>query len=137
MTGGHRAPAPRPASVPGDAGSATVFAALGMLALLTFAVLCVQVGGAVVARHRAQAAADLAALAAAGALVDGSGACASAHTVAERNGARVSACTVEGRTVLVHATAPLPLRGLPGPGEAEAVARGGWSVDRPPGKGAR
>ncbi|WP_182347318.1 Rv3654c family TadE-like protein [Tomitella gaofuii] len=129
MTAGRRAH--------GDTGSATVFAAFGMLALLTFTVLCVQVGGAMVARHRAQAAADLAALAAATALADGGGACAAARTVAGRNGARVSACTVEGRTVLVHATAPLPLRGLPGPSDAGAVARGGWSVDRPLGGGAR
>ncbi|QDQ96455.1 Rv3654c family TadE-like protein [Tomitella fengzijianii] len=123
MTGARRAPR--------EAGSATVFAALGMLAVLAFTALCVQVGGAVVARHRAQAAADLAALAAAAALADGAEACSAARPVARRNGAGVSACEVEGRTVLVHATASLPLRGFPGPDVAEAVARGGWNVGRP------
>lgn len=60
-----------PQSLRGEAGAATVFAALALAGLLGLTVLVGQVGAAVVARHRVQAAADLAALAAAGALVYG------------------------------------------------------------------
>ncbi len=110
----------------GDAGGASVFAAFAMLALLSLTVLGVQVGGAVVARHGAQSAADLAALAAAAALSQGHDACVAAEHVASGNGARLGECTVEGRTVLVRAAVGLPLAGMPGPGEAAAVARAGW-----------
>jgi secretion/DNA translocation related TadE-like protein len=60
------------------------------------------VGAAVIGRHRAQAAADLAALAAAGSLADGAaGACGHASSIAEAMGARVSGCTVRQLDVLV------------------------------------
>jgi secretion/DNA translocation related TadE-like protein len=51
-------------------------------------------------RRPAQPAADLSALAAAAALRHGGDACATARSVAERNGATVSACTVEGDGVV-------------------------------------
>ena len=110
----------------GDAGAASVFAAFAMLALLSLTVLGVQVGGAVVARHGAQSAADLAALAAAAALSQGEDACTAARHVVSGNGARLAECTVEGSTVVVRAAVTLPVPGLPGPGGAGAVARGGW-----------
>lgn len=109
-----------------ETGAASVFAAFAMLALLSLTVLCVQVGGAIVAKHRAQSAADLAALAAAAALSESEDACEAARQVASVNGARLGGCTVEGSTVVVRAAVALPVRGLPGPGEAVAVARGGW-----------
>lgn len=111
-----------------ERGAATVFAAFGLLALLSLTVLAVQVGGAVVAGHRVQSAADLAALAAAGALADGGDACAAARDSARANGVRVGSCAVEEQTVLVRALADLPVTGLPGPTDAAAVARAGWRI---------
>ena len=56
-------------------------------------------GSAVIARHRAQAAADLAALAAAGRLASGpQAACASAASLAAAMSATVSACAVDDST---------------------------------------
>lgn len=91
------------------AGSVLGVAMLGLLVTVTIAA-----GGVagVIASHRtAQAAADLAALAGAGALQDGGDACGRAAAVAARNRARLSGCEVEGWnvTVLVTAnTSPLP-----------------------------
>ena len=92
----------------GDRGSATVLvtAALGVVVVLSVAGLAL--GSAVVATHRARAAADLAALAAAQALQQGvtpSDACVSAASVASRNGARPTGCVVgEGGSVTCRAT---------------------------------
>lgn len=107
-----------------------MFAAFGVLALLMIAALCVQVGGAVVARHRAQASADLAALAAAGALADGGDACTAARTLAQSNRARIGSCRIEGQTVVVQAVVSLPMQGIAGigPSAADAVARAGWKI---------
>ncbi|RZL71605.1 MAG: pilus assembly protein TadE, partial [Rhodococcus sp. (in: high G+C Gram-positive bacteria)] len=49
-----------------DEGGATVLAALAMSALIAVVVMVMHVGSAVGARHQAQSAADLAALAGAG-----------------------------------------------------------------------
>ncbi|APE37937.1 pilus assembly protein TadE [Nocardia mangyaensis] len=79
-----------------DAGGATAFACIALAALIALTLLIGQVGVAVVARHRAQAAADLGALAAAGVLVEGPEAgCARATELARRMGARVARCVVE------------------------------------------
>ena len=51
-----------------DEGGATVLAAMAMSALIAVVVMVMHVGSAVGARHQAQSAADLAALAGAGAL---------------------------------------------------------------------
>ncbi|OBK31050.1 helicase [Mycobacterium asiaticum] len=79
-----------------------------MLAVAVVAVLlCVTGAGAylgsvVVARHRAQAAADLAALAGAAALPHGvSAACARATTVAHEMRSSVAACEMDGLDVIV------------------------------------
>jgi secretion/DNA translocation related TadE-like protein len=100
--------------------------AVAMMAVL----LAVTVGGAylgsaVIARHRAQAAADLAALAAAGALVDGAhAACADAAMLAEAMRASVAQCSVEGIDVVVTVDVNVALGRL-GVGAARAVARAG------------
>ncbi|MGV9301526.1 Rv3654c family TadE-like protein, partial [Amycolatopsis sp. NPDC003676] len=61
-----------------------------------------QVGVVVVARHRAQAAADLGALGAASVLAEGAeAACAEAAEVGRRMGARVARCVVEQWDVVV------------------------------------
>ena len=68
-----------------ERGAATVLACWAMLALIAVAALVIHLGSAVSARHRAQSAADLAALAAAAALERGTeAACAAATTIAGR-----------------------------------------------------
>ncbi|MGB6073492.1 MAG: Rv3654c family TadE-like protein, partial [Rhodococcus sp. (in: high G+C Gram-positive bacteria)] len=65
-----------------DEGGATVLAAMAMSALIAVVVMVVHVGSAVGARHQAQSAADLAALAGAGALDRGvADACETARSV--------------------------------------------------------
>lgn len=87
---------------PLDAGYATVFAAAAVGVLVCLLGLGLQVGAAVLARHRAETAADLAALAGAREAVRGADvACARATEVAADNGARLVACSVEGWTVIV------------------------------------
>jgi secretion/DNA translocation related TadE-like protein len=85
----------------GERGSATVWVITlaGVLALVGAA--AVLVGAAVVARHRASAAADLAALAAAGREVAGDvGPCAAAKEIAAANAAEVTSCTVDAGAVV-------------------------------------
>jgi secretion/DNA translocation related TadE-like protein len=102
--------------------------ALGLVALLVALVLAVAaVGAAVVARHRAAAAADLAALAAADRTTGRApGApCPAAAEIAHRNRASLASCRVAADgSVTVRATCrlPRPWRRL---GVATAVARAG------------
>jgi secretion/DNA translocation related TadE-like protein len=109
-----------------ERGSATVWvlALAGLLAVLGAAV--VLVGAAVVARHRATAAADLAALAGAGRAVMGEpDACATARGIAEANGGVVDGCAVRpGAVVEVHVHVPVRLGSL-GAFTAAAHARAG------------
>jgi secretion/DNA translocation related TadE-like protein len=94
-----------------------------MAVLLAITVGGCYVGAAVIARHRAQAAADLAALGAAGLLASGAdAACAQASAIVQAMGASVAACTVDRLDVLVAVNAPVSL-GVWGP--ARAVARAG------------
>ncbi|MBF6139028.1 flp pilus-assembly TadE/G-like family protein [Nocardia farcinica] len=79
----------------GEEGGATVFACVALVGLIAVTLLIAQVGTVVVARHRVQAAADLGALAGAGALQAGADeACAAAEAVVRRMGALVSECEV-------------------------------------------
>jgi secretion/DNA translocation related TadE-like protein len=83
------------------------------------------VGSAVVARHRAQAAADLAALAAAGQLTAGpQAACAAAASLASAMSATVAVCSVEELDVVVTAEVTVRL-GRWGVHVASASARAG------------
>jgi secretion/DNA translocation related TadE-like protein len=76
-----------------DRGSATVWVALVCLVTWSVATVALSVGAAVVARHRAASAADLAALAGARMLADGLGdPCSEAHRVAAAARARLVAC---------------------------------------------
>jgi secretion/DNA translocation related TadE-like protein len=82
-------------------------------------------GSAVIARHRAQAAADLASLAAAGRLGDGTeAACAHADVVARAMRTTVTRCVVDELDVIVTVDAPVAL-GRIGMGPARAAARAG------------
>ncbi|MBB5892334.1 Rv3654c family TadE-like protein [Kutzneria kofuensis] len=92
-----------------DRGVATVLGAGVIAALMLLVVLGIQVGGAVLTRHRVAAAADLAALAAAGQLAAGTdGACERARWVAERMSATTTACRVAGWEAYVEVSARPP-----------------------------
>lgn len=89
-----------------QAGSASVLAAFLIAGLLVLALAGVGLGGAVVARHRAQSAADLAALSAALRLPAGAAAaCGEAEAVAAAMKATLHACRVERLDVAVTVTA--------------------------------
>lgn len=108
-----------------DEGGATVLAAFALAALLVVVIAVVHVGSAVSARHRAQAAADLSALAAAGALDRGvADACSSAETIARRMSGRLTECTVEDWDVVVEVSITVTL-GRFGVRDAVASARAG------------
>ncbi|MDO3650712.1 Rv3654c family TadE-like protein [Nocardia mangyaensis] len=108
-----------------DAGGATAFACIALAALIALTLLISQVGVAVVARHRAQAAADLGALAAVGLLVEGPEAgCAQATELARRMGARVARCVVEHWDVEVTVEVTVTL-GIFGNRTVRVAARAG------------
>jgi len=109
-----------------ERGSATVWVLALAGALAVVGAAAVLVAAAVTARHRAGGAADLAALAAAGRAVTGDpAACAVAGEIAERNGARLTACTVEdGGVVAVTVVVPVRLGPL-GRHDATGRARAG------------
>lgn len=109
----------------GEQGSATVWvlALSGVLAVLGAA--CLLVGAAVVARHRAGTAADMAALAAAGrAAVGDPAACGTAAAVARADGAALEGCDLAGGGVVsvrVRVTVRLgPFGAVPAFGRARA-----------------
>jgi secretion/DNA translocation related TadE-like protein len=96
-----------------DRGSVTVWAAafIGLIWLSCSAALLY--GGAVTGRHRAETAADLAALAAAAYVPDGRTiACAHAAAVAAENGGSLRGCQVLGDDVEVEVSRPVSLGGL-------------------------
>ncbi|MGW7285286.1 Rv3654c family TadE-like protein [Streptomyces sp. NPDC054847] len=89
-----------------DRGSATVWAAMATTVLCAVFAIILAMGQAVVARHRAGAAADLAALAAAdNALWGTAEACATAGRVAGAQGAQLVRCSLTGEVADVVATA--------------------------------
>jgi len=93
--------------------------------LLTITVGGAHLGSAVIARHRAQAAADLAAVAAAVHLADGaSAACSRASALALAMHTTVTQCAVEDLDVVVTVETSVPL-GRMAVGPARATARAG------------
>ncbi|GGF49588.1 hypothetical protein GCM10011519_24400 [Marmoricola endophyticus] len=85
----------------GERGAASVLT-VALVALLAVVALTAAGMTALVAGHRrAQAAADLAALAGASALQDAADGCMAAARVATSNGARLVSCTVRGQEVVV------------------------------------
>ncbi|MEI6252876.1 MAG: Rv3654c family TadE-like protein [Mycobacteriaceae bacterium] len=95
-----------------DRGAATVLAAIMVAVLITVTLAGVRLGSAVVARHRAQSVADLAALAGAARIPAGStAACREARALADAMRATVQACNVEQLDIAVSV----------------AVAVGGWA----------
>lgn len=80
-----------------------------MAGVLVFVLLGLSaVGGLVTAQRRAQAAADLAALAAAGALPAGGDGCAEATRIAAANSASLDSCSVTGQNAWVQVSVPGP-----------------------------
>ncbi|BBZ47016.1 hypothetical protein MPRM_42970 [Mycobacterium parmense] len=111
----------RPRSRCDDRGAATVLAAGMVIVLLWVTGAGAYLGSVVVARHRAQAAADLAALAAATRLPAGeAAACARATTVAREMGVDGDRCEVDGLDVVVTVRVGVPFAGV-----ARAAARAG------------
>ncbi|SDN33485.1 helicase/secretion neighborhood TadE-like protein [Allokutzneria albata] len=86
---------------------------MGVAGLLSVLVLLIGLGSALIHRHRAEAAADLAALAAAGQAASGVAAsCRAAERVAARMGVAITSCRLDGWDALVEvrarANGPLP-----------------------------
>lgn len=108
-----------------ERGSGTVIGAFVVAALAGLVVLIVYVGAAVSARHQAQSAADLAALAAAQSLVMGEAdPCREAELIAGRMEVVVASCAPDGDDVVVSVTVGVDL-GPMGSREAQASARAG------------
>lgn len=108
-----------------DGGFATVWAAGAVAAMLVLTTLVVWLGSATLTRHRAAAAADLAALAVAGRAVSGDpNACRAAIDVVDRMGGRVDSCRLRGWDALVEVSMPsrLPITEI---GQGTARARAG------------
>jgi secretion/DNA translocation related TadE-like protein len=113
-----------------DAGSATIWVLACVLLILSVLTITLVRTAAVLARHRAESAADLAALAAAGRIGASGSPCAAAGASAERNRARLASCDVAlgvgGRSgtvvVRVSAAVTLPVVGVR---EVSASARAG------------
>jgi secretion/DNA translocation related TadE-like protein len=121
-----------PGRAPGDRGSATIWLLGTCLLVIALGLTCVTVVSAMVARHRARAAADLAALAGARYAVDGPAtACQQATVVAAANGAAVTGCRLDGFDLIVSVS--VPVAGAPaGIGPASATARAGPVTTGPP-----
>lgn len=85
----------------GPRGSAAVLTVGLTGVLVTVSVLVAALGGVVADQRRVEAAADLAALAGAGAAQAGRDGCAAAQRTAARNGGQVRRCAVDGGVVTV------------------------------------
>ena len=98
-----------------DEGSATITATGIITSVVSLALAVVALGVHTSDTHRARVAADLAAVAGATAMYQGTDACTTARRTAELNGARVVSCEVTAGDVVVAATRR----------RAEAAARAG------------
>lgn len=107
-----------------DQGAATAFAAVSVAVVLLVTGMFVTVSTAHLASNRARAAADLAAVAAAGRIAPGGDGrpCQTARRVVEDNGGRLASCVVAAREVVVRVEVDVA---LPGVSAAGATARAG------------
>ncbi|HLT11010.1 MAG TPA: Rv3654c family TadE-like protein [Micromonosporaceae bacterium] len=108
----------------GEAGGAAVWVLAAGLLTMSVAMTSAAAGGAVLARHRAEAAADLGALAGATHVLAGpESACAAAEEIVVANGARLSHCEVDGLDVVVTvAVRPSGMAAVAGAATARARA---------------
>jgi secretion/DNA translocation related TadE-like protein len=112
---------------PDEAGSATVVMLAVIAAVLTLTASGLLLSSAVLASHRARSAADLAALAAAGALLEGEApprACQAAARVVAANAGQLQRCVAVGEEVQISVAVHAGARGL---GVATARSRAGPS----------
>ncbi|MER5486344.1 Rv3654c family TadE-like protein [Streptomyces sp. NPDC002812] len=110
-----------------DRGSATVWGVVVVTVLMAVFGGVLLLGQAVVSRHRAAAAADLAALAAAASWAHGpEAACATAVRVAVAQGVQITGCVVTGEVAEVTARTPT------GPFRPELRSRAGPTVPGEP-----
>lgn len=94
---------------PDDRGSATVWAVGGIAVLFLVTAMVLAIGAVVQTRHRATSAADLAALAAAVGVPDGSpAACARARWVTDRMRVLLTSCRIVDWNAQVEVSAALP-----------------------------
>ena len=106
-----------------DRGVATLFMCMGAALVLAVTALAIHLGAAVLARQRAETAADLAALAGAALVLQGPDAvCAGVVRVAGANGAVVDSCVVQGTDVLVSVAARVQAGPISGTVAARARA---------------
>ncbi len=111
----------------GSEGFATVATLALALVLIAVSALVATLGAVAVARHRASAAADLAALAGASHALEGeAAACKAARRVATAQGGVLMSCRLEGSDALVEVSIT-PAGRLGQLGTARAVARAGRS----------
>lgn len=87
-----------------ESGNATVLAAGVLSCIVTLAGAAAISAGWVIDTHRARVAGDLAAVAGAYAHTRGADPCAQARSIAQRNGAELASCDVDGADVQVVAT---------------------------------
>ncbi|MGH3714392.1 MAG: Rv3654c family TadE-like protein [Micromonosporaceae bacterium] len=114
----------------GERGSASIWVLAVGLAVVAVGLFGASYGAAVVARHRAQAAADLGALSAAVHAVEGeAAACRHAERTVTANRARMASCRVEGLEAVVTAevVAAGPAASL-GPAQGRARAGPAWAA---------
>nr|WP_089329860.1 Rv3654c family TadE-like protein [Actinomadura meyerae] len=91
-----------------DRGAGTIWVVAFAAVVWVGGVAAIAAGGVRAARHRGDAAADMAALAAAGRVAEGGRpACARAREVAAGSGARLAQCRVRGGVVEVSVAVPL------------------------------
>ncbi|MET7768217.1 Rv3654c family TadE-like protein [Nocardia sp. NPDC005366] len=122
--------APRSGKSGSDRGGATILGCIAISALMALTLMIAQVGAVVVARHRAQAAADLGALAAAGALAAGAEAgCNEGEEVVRLMHGRMRGCEVADWDAVVSVEENVPI-GLLGRRTVHAVARAGPMTDQ-------
>lgn len=121
-------------SRPVDRGSACIWVLTASSVLIAVALLATTRGGAVLARHRAESAADAAALAAAAQIGVGRDPCEAAGRLATANHARVSSCTLhlagDARSGQVEVSVRIGIRLLV-LGETTVEARA-WAQRDPP-----
>ena len=100
-----------------------MFLAMGAALVIAVTALAIHLGAAVLARQRAETAADLAALAGAARVLRGPDlVCAGAIRVADANGATVDSCVVHGTDVLVSVVARVEAGPISGTVSARARA---------------
>jgi len=123
----------------GEQGAGTVLAVAMIGLVVTVTVGTSGAVGVVAGHRRAQSAADLSALAGATTLQSGGDACQRARVIADRNGADLQRCQVDGTEVAVVVARSVRLPGVPmelrararaGPVQNQAVSRRGQGSSR-------